>query len=477
MKGCHSRAVGDSGFALIETLVSAVVLIVIALATLAAVDRAQSTSAVGKGRSVAAALAEQDQERIRALPTASLSTYRLNRPPTRQVTVGALNYDVASTVDWVRDSTGGTQSCTSDTTQADYLKITSTVTGRAVRPVTISSLVAAPLAYSATRGTLAVKVVDGADAPVVGLTVSLSGPTSASDTTNAVGCAVFQYIPTGTYTARYSQTGWVDPSGDNTIDATKIVNAGATSLLELKYDRASALTVQFETNLGTAAAPVLSRSRGWSATGANDAVPGSKMRSADAVSYPQPAASIALNDLFPFRDGYQTYSGECAGANPVSAIPLATWFSSGVGADDFVILAPGDTTRTVIVRQPALKVRVRTGTSTYLQGAHVVITPRDATCAPRATFTTTTNPVSTGNGWVSKPSYDFGSPTGVVAYDPGVPFGAYDICADAITGTGTGLLRRKASLLNVNVNNAAGVTAGPITILTSGTTTAGTCPG
>jgi type II secretory pathway pseudopilin PulG len=59
MRGCHrsSRTSDEAGFALVETLVSAVVLIVIAIATLAAVDRAQSTSAIGKGRSVASSLA------------------------------------------------------------------------------------------------------------------------------------------------------------------------------------------------------------------------------------------------------------------------------------------------------------------------------------------------------------------------------------------------------------------------------------
>ena len=61
-----ARANSEAGFALIEVLVSAALLVVIALALLAAADRAASTSLAGKGRSVAATLAEQDQERLRA---------------------------------------------------------------------------------------------------------------------------------------------------------------------------------------------------------------------------------------------------------------------------------------------------------------------------------------------------------------------------------------------------------------------------
>ena len=66
---------GEAGFALIETLVSAALLVVIAVALLTAAERAASTSLEGKGRSVAAAIAEQDQERLRAMPVTALSNY------------------------------------------------------------------------------------------------------------------------------------------------------------------------------------------------------------------------------------------------------------------------------------------------------------------------------------------------------------------------------------------------------------------
>lgn len=467
-----------------ETLVSAVVLIVIAVATLAAVDRAQSTSHFGKNRSVAAALAEQDQARLRGLPTSSLSTYAANHAASRSVTVNGLSYTVASTVDWVRDSTGGTQSCTSNESQADYLKLTSTVSANSIKPVTITSLSSAPLAFSSSRGTLAVQVLDGADAPVRNLPVTISGPITTSGMTNSVGCAVFGFIPAGTYHVTYRVDEWVDESGTNAIDKTQILNGGSYALLPLHYDHRGELTMRFETNLGTGAAPVMSPSRGWTGGASNSGVPGGGLRPFPVASAAPLVQSLTLTNLYPFRTAYQTYAGRCIGANPQTAIPATgtppgtTWYNAGsLGADDAIIVPPGDTAGAITVRQPALEVQVRVGTSSSWTAAtvaanspNVVITPKDTNCMPvpaTGTWTIATNPVQGSAGWVTKQAYNFGAPTGLVSYDPGVPFGNYDVCVDAVTGTGINQRRRWFKLLNVPVNDPAGVNPGPIYIPTT----------
>jgi hypothetical protein len=451
----------------VETLVSAVVLIVIALATLAAVDRAQSTSAIGKGRSVASSLAEQDQERLRSLPAPSLSNYRANHAASRVVTVGGLNYNVASTVDWVRDATGGTPSCSSDDNQADYLKITSTVTGTAVRPVTISSLVAPPLAYTNNRATLAVKVVDGGDQPVVGLPVSISGPTSATDTTNAAGCAVFAFIPAGDYHVRFSQAGWVDPNGVNAVDENPTVNPGKLNQLSLTYDRAGAMTMRFDTKIG-AAAPTTSW--GWTSSAMHTGVTGGGIRpyvsaAATATSPPNTQQSIALTDLFPFRTAYQTFAGECKGSNPDTAmLPAApTWFTTGGGVGDAVVIPPADTGTVVTVRQPALALTVKdnVGSGNLLQGANVFLTVDDTTCI--GTPVRLKGLITNSSGLMTK------SGTGVPTYDPGVPFGKYDICAEYNFGTTSFPNWRAGTKPDVLVNNADGVSS-TLTIATNSST-------
>jgi Tfp pilus assembly protein PilV len=447
MRGCHrtSRISGEAGFALVEALVGAVVLIVIAVATLGAIDRAQSTSAFAKNRSVAAALAEQDQARLRGLPTASLSTYRINHTASRVVTVNGLNYTVASTVDWVHDSTGATPSCSaSETTQADYLKLTSTVSANAIKPVTLTSLSAPPLAYSSSRGTLVVKVADGATPaqPVPDVSVSITGPTSMSDTTNSLGCAVFSFIPAGDYTVEIFKDGWVDEAGTTNPEKSKTVVGGALATLPFTYDSAGKVTVKFETNTGSSNFP----SRGWTTSGFHTQVPGTQLRPFSVAATAAPQASLDMTNLFPFRTAYKIFAGQCASSNPENAIPSSTWFTTGPGSGDAIIVAPGGT-GTVTVFQPALKLTVRNGSSA-LANANVVLTPTDTACTTHLVLSTDTS------GRVNKGSFDFGSPYGTVAYDPGVPFGRYNLCVDAVAGSPA--TRRKYQT-SINVNSTSGL--------------------
>jgi Tfp pilus assembly protein PilV len=479
----RSSIADDAGFALIEALVGAVVLIVVAVGTLGAIDRAQKTSGFGKNRSVAAALAEQDQARLRGLPTDSLSTYGINHTATRTVAINGLSYTVASTVDSVRDTTGGTVSCTNDGNQADYLKLTSTVSANSIKPVTIASLSAPPLSYSSSRGTLVVQVNDGA-VPAVGVpgvSVTITGPTSMSDTTNSLGCAVFPFIPAGTYDVGIFKSGYVDYAGTTTaIHQSKPVTGGSLATLSFVYDAAGSIKVNFETDISTTSTPVLSSSRGYNASAFNTLVPGPQFRAASDPTPPVPA--VTLSNLFPFRTAYNTYAGMCAAANPKSATSPqnVNWFNAGnIGFDDNAIVPPGNASPPVTVRQPALKVRVKQVTTaippvtTYQNGASVVITPQDLTCAPKdTTWTTVKNPVANTDGWITKPLYDFGGSVGSVAYDPGVPFGTYTVCAQQNFGTTASPKWRKSNTTTVTVNNAAGSPT-PVTDLTvpiSGTT-------
>jgi Tfp pilus assembly protein PilV len=432
-----ARASGEAGFALFEVLMSATILLGVALATLTAVDRAQETATQSRGRSVAASLAEQDQERLRAMPATALANYK---GETRPVTVGSVRYDVVSSAAWVRDATGGTQSCTSDAPQADYLKVTSTVTsglvGTKTRPVTLTSLVSPPLEK---RGSLAVKVSNSRlpTQPVQGLTVSIAGTTgatagtTASDTTNSAGCAIFSLLPAGTYRVRLNQAGWVDPSGVTAVDVSKGVTSGNVSVLALQYDRAGKITVSFDTLVAGVSSP----SRGWAATAANRGVPGNGLRSYTGLNAPQ--ASVEIPNLFPFTTGYQTYAGACNSANPRVAIPDTSWYTTGGGAGDSIVVPQGDTSRVATVRQPPLNLTVKNGT-TALSGANVVLTPTDTARTVKPVLTTD------ATGRATKPPYDFG--TGMVNYDPGVPFGRFNLCVDGLIG-----VERKKYTGTVNV--------------------------
>jgi len=469
----RQRLSEEAGFALIEALVGAVVLIVIAVATLGAIDRAQKTSGFAKNKSVAAALAEQDQARLRGLPADSLSTYATNHTASRTVTINGLNYSVASTVDWVRDTTGGTVSCSNDGKQADYLKLTSTVSGNAIQPVSLSSLSAPPLAYSASRGTLIAQVNDGATPAVgvQGVSVSISGPVSMSATTNSLGCAVFGFLPAGTYDVAIYKPGYVDYAGTTTtIHQSKTLAGGSLSTASFIYDAAGSIKVNFETDIGSSGV-VLQRSRGYNASAMNTLVPSGIRASGDSdPSVP----TVTLSNLFPFRTAYNTFAGRCAAANPQTAIPNSNWFNSGqIGSDDAVIVPPGDNSSVAVtVRQPGLELQVKDSSNALLNGARVVITPQATSCMPASftVWTTAKNTVTNTNGWVTKDPYDFGGSTGNVTYDPGLPFGTYKVCAEYNFGTTAAPKWRKSTTTpNVTLNNAAGTSATALSIPNSGT--------
>jgi Tfp pilus assembly protein PilV len=473
----RQRIADEAGFALIEALVGAVVLVVIAVATLGAIDRAQKTSGFAKNKSVAAALAEQDQARLRGLPADSLSTYAANHVASRTVTINGLNYTVASTVDWIRDSTGGTLSCTNNSNQADYLKLSSTVSANSIQPVKLTSLSAPPLAYSASRGTLVVQVNDGATPAVgvQGVSVTISGPVSQSGTTNALGCAVFGFVPAGAYNVSIVKTGYVDVDGDDTPSVSnKTVTGGSLTTQPFIYDAAGSIPVSFETDIGTSSSSV-TRSRGYNAGAENTGVTAGFRASPSDTTPPVP--TIALGALFPFRTAYNAYSGRCAAANPKNFV--TNWFNAGnLGANDAVIVPVGGASSGVIVRQSSLRARVTSG-GTPVNGATVVITPPSTTCSPKDTqWTTAKNPADNSDGWITKNAYNFGGAIGNVTYDPGVPFGnGYSVCASYLFGSGSSA-RWRSVTRTVNAASGGPASAGSAIAMplpTSGGTTAQPC--
>jgi Tfp pilus assembly protein PilV len=448
------RLNGEDGFALIETLVSAVLLVVIALALLAGADRASSTSLSGKSRSVAAALAEQDQERMRSMPVTALSNY--HPAPAPPVPVGGVDYTVASRADWVHDTTGATESC-ADSGQSDYLRITSTVTsnvvGRAIAPVTISSLVAPPAAFGANQGTLAVMVKDSRNQAVVDMNVSVTGPTSRAVATNDAGCAIFSHITAGQYHVQLNAPGWVDPTNTTAVDSLQNVSAGTVTGATLSYDRAAKVAVAYETYVGSATVP----STGWGATAL--ATQGAASWSFRGTAPPQ--TSVDATSLYPATTGYKFYAGECAGESPET--PLPTWFAAAPGSAAVFAPAPGTTNGTVTVRQPPLTLVVKNG-SALLSGATVTLTPSDTNCRK---LTLTTDASGRANKTTGTP------------FDPGVPFGKYSVCVAGKISSTT-WKRWTSAALNVAVangpNTVPGTATGGVLDLASNGTSSTTVP-
>ena len=110
----------QAGFALVELVVSAAVIVAIAGGALTALQASNRTTAEERHRARAHGIAQEDQARLRSLRISDLSNLEEERIVTRDGTA----YTVSSSAEFVTDATG-TTSCEQGTASADYIKISS----------------------------------------------------------------------------------------------------------------------------------------------------------------------------------------------------------------------------------------------------------------------------------------------------------------------------------------------------------------
>jgi Tfp pilus assembly protein PilV len=478
------RAGDEAGFGLIEGIVAAVIFAILALGVLAAVDGAARSTGREKARAVASSLVERDQERMRTMRAVDLPEYRW----TRDVTVGDAVYTIASEADWVSDNGVTDVSCTSAGGKADFLRLRSTVTSKAFGTSTasarIDSLMTPPIGSAGgNNGTLSVQVSDRDNQPVSGIGVSVSGEDagfSGTKATNAKGCAVFAYVPADTYDIAMNTASYVSPDGVQSVAATGTVTTGTASVVPVLYDRAGSLTASFDTQYYDWAAKAyrVSASRAFNLTLANAGLSTNAGRRL--LSSTTPVAQLGATSLFPFADGYGVYSGRCVEENP--SVFDSAWASTNGNA--FMSVDRG-ASATMTVRQPALPVRVADGKRNsnpqknqwnWVGGANVraklvVSASSDCAASPDTingittdtanglqsypsgqTYTGSLSSTSNyGDGWLGfvtkKAPGTAGQTWGSRYFDPGLPWGTWQVCADnGLTGTSA----RRAFLTVVN---------------------------
>jgi Tfp pilus assembly protein PilV len=427
---------GEAGFTIVEVLVSALVVVMVALATFGAITTAGRATSETRHRAQAYGIAQQDQARMRTFKVSNLSNYSA----TSTVTVDNTPYTVVSQGEFVTDSTG-TQTC-SGSASPDYISISSTITWPSMgsRPsVVMKSIVSPPNgSIAADRGALAVKAVTSRNLPLSGVRITGSGPAAFTDVTDVNGCVLFGNLPAGSYSLTpSSSTTIVDKNGDAPkVQATSVV-AQSTNTLTLQYDRPGTIPTTFTTRqapngtiVASSADTVMVFNSGMTVAKKFGTV-GTRL------------ATVNATPLFPFVSPDTVYAGACVGNNPTAAAPLAPLAANSVAV-------PVNGTVAASVQIPALYLPVMSGTSSAVPGTPVVngrVTITDRNCANVKRIAATN---ATGN-----------------LADPGLPYSAYDICAD------NGTRRQTAS--NVAVKDLAVGTS--LAMYLSGTgSVAGTCP-
>jgi Tfp pilus assembly protein PilV len=299
----------DDGFGLIEVLVSAVLLIVLATATFQLIDGSHKASAAVRSRSVAADIAHDDLNRLRQMKFSIVSGTSY-QSKSSYPGVDGVTYTVNSTVTWATD-TGVETSCTTPSTagSSQYLRIRSSVTWPAMgsaAPIVADSIMA-PRGREANRttGALMVKVQDRDAAAVNGATVSVAGQTLV---TNANGCVFFPSINAGQWPVTIGKVAspwnYMDSDGNSPGAATASIVVNDVSTLSVSFDVPSKFApVTFTDESGAATAPK------WPSMTLTNASKTIVVSGANATTQ-------ASNPVFPFASGWSIYAGKCAGNNP-----------------------------------------------------------------------------------------------------------------------------------------------------------------
>jgi type II secretory pathway pseudopilin PulG len=428
----------QSGFAMIEVIVSAMVLAIIALAVLSGIDGAQGSSAREKARAVAGSLAEADQERMRGLSVDGLIAVSAAAPVS--TTIDGATYTTKSEAGWVNDDTGGTPSCGNSSNNAEYFHITSTVSsnivGTRLPPVVIDSLVSPSVSYAQAHGTLGAKIVDRNGQGLPGVAVTGTGPTALSTkVTDQNGCVLWRSIGIGSYKVTINRSGYCDETGGTALEREQTVSPNTVSFVNFTYDLCASAQVSVRTHVpGTTFSKtslLASKARDLTDISSNGS-----LKTWTPTTPITSQSAYTISNLFPYpASPYGFFTGECQYQSPAK-LGLTNYFTTtnsgaSITADATKPFQP------VYVYQPPLNLRISkngNGNTTFAAGSidvYLTLVKPPAfntdTCADDPfKYTVMDYPLT---GWGTRP----GTFTNYVSqdkllFDPGLPFGTYSIC-------------------------------------------------
>jgi Tfp pilus assembly protein PilV len=439
----------QSGAALIEIMMSALLVALAATAVFKGIDGATATSGQSKSRAVAVTLAQEDQERMRSMDPRKLAAYN---PGPRTKTVNRISYTITSTADWVSDR-GDSESCTKGDGRVTYVKISSKVEWpdmRSSKPVVAASIVSINNAYA--KGSLAVKIVDRTGSTgVPNIPVSVDPPVSLTKNTNDAGCVVFDGLDAGQYFGQFSKIGYVDPNGTNVVRpaAGWNVTTGSTSIATYQYDLAGQINFAFDTKYQTNPAwDVTSMPAGIPVTVLHQNIPGPPTQGQKITpNVVTGSAGMSYGPLFPFQTPYTAFAGTCVATAPAWTTPSSA-------------TVPPAGTVGLKLRMPAIGVKVQRNGATPTGTIEVTVRPSTGSCVPVRILPNATS----SNSYTT-------APTSSTASSYAFPAGSYIVCADDNVSTGNA---RKAEVTVNNTSESGSLTTVNITQNTA--TASGQCP-
>lgn len=440
----------QDGFILIEVLVSAVILAIVAGAVLTLIATTTHSAAAARNHSTAYGLAQEDQARMRTLP---ISTLKAEKKVVSEPTINGTKFKVESKAFFV-NNISGTASCTEQNASADYVEITSTVSSTTMpNPVQLQSIVSPSSgSIDSTHGSLVFQVNNAAGKGVSGVSITASGPTTVSGTSESTGCATFADIPSGNYKVTATSESLVTPEGSKTFVKEQVgAPNGATQQVAINFDEPGVVKPSFvylEPKTGALTPAPMATMQLFNSEN------GSKTLTFGTESLTARSSTLEDKAVYPFTTKYVVYAGSCTSSNPDPE-------GKNINQEGLAKLAvTGGTTSTATIQVPALNLTVTNSSGTAIKGAKVIVTNASCSALKREYTTNKVGHIVNGSGELESESLAVG-----------LPFGSYNICVSATISGST--RRTEATGSNaVAVNNLSTAATKTLALPGSGSSSA-----
>ena len=388
----------EDGLTLIEVVITALLVGLIAVGTLTGFQALDRASADQRFHDQAVLLATQSQEQLRSDPANTLNLLAdeplKNYQHSYTTKVDGTLYTITQEAHYINESKPGSDclataaSESSSKEDGDYLRVTSTIawpqlTAAKRNPVSQSSIITPPdgsaLEVDATNGAYPESALSGVTAKVKYIGVESTEVTPLEGTTGTAGCIVFGGIPaTSTKVEITEMSGFVTTSGAVKVPvAEKTIAPNITTHDPVVLNEGGAITAKFTyNNLPVAGSTFVAFIEGGTSPTTEYTVGATKFeyQSSGEHKYKaltEPYATTATTpmgssypkgDLFPFpynetsqthKSKWQVFAGDCKENN-------AHTIDSAV-ADGEAVVLPGQTTE-VSVPMTDLVLNVYTGT-------------------------------------------------------------------------------------------------------------------
>jgi Tfp pilus assembly protein PilV len=392
------RLAAERGDTLVEVLISAVLVVMVVVATMTGLNSSNRATSTARAHSQADALAQEDEDALRSEPIKKLSA-RIEHPVTRSVTENGTKFEITSTVGSEVDTTL-ISSCKSTEPSSIYLRTSSEVKWAgmgASKPVIENGIISPP-----PGSTLIVQTTE-VGSPVQGALVEITGAETSTLETSANGCSIFPVLP-GTFNINVDKTGYVDENGylnsreDPSVTHSIYLPAEQASKQPYALGLAGKLNVKFSV-------PGYAKEPEGDTFVANNSAMTTFRRFGTLGTYSKLAESStapAAMTMFPFpaSSPYTVYAGTCEADIPSTVEPPKVQVPRG-GLGE------------VTVTEPPINVKVMSGTSSATPGSTVTNATgytEDTGCEnAQRTFSST--------------------PSGELPH-PGLPFGTYNFCVE-----------------------------------------------